>query len=300
MCNRGEVMLVDSKDTDKSGAGDTSSQSNQADKLEGLISDIDLSDVPEERREEVKKYLAEKVKLYDVGFKAKTEEFAKDKKEFETQKQSLRDLALLRDEIEGNPDLKTKVTKLINDFRAGILDSDDSKTGKAKKTIDKLIDSSSDAETKEGLRQMRQIVQEETSGYGDLKENYTKLEQKLQQLEQATMSGQAERVTVKIELLEERFSKEVVGKYKEEIRAAALKFPGQDIGKLFYHYANENDIKSALLHEVENEKQLEDKRKADGSGAGGESVNKSYELKKDKHGRTDIKNLIGQIMNKAP
>lgn len=302
-CIRGEVALADSKDTDKPGAGDTSSQDQQADKLEGLISDIDLSDVPEERRGEVKKYLAEKVKLYDAGFRAKTEEFSKEKKDFETQKQSLRDLALLRDEIEGNPGLKTKVTKLINDFRAGVLDSDDSKDNKVK-TLDKLIDSADDGteeglRTKEGLRQMRQIVQEETSGYGDLKENYTKLEQKLQQLEQATMSGQAERVTVKIELLEERFSKEVVGKYKEEIRAAALKFPGQDIGKLFYHYANENDIKSALLHEAENEKQLEDKRKEDGSGPGGESVNKSYEVKKDKHGRTDIKNLIGQMLNKA-
>lgn len=299
-CNRGEVSLADSKVTDKPGAGDTSSQDqkDQADKLEGLISDIDLSDVPEERRGEVKKYLAQKVKLYDAGFRAKTEEFSKDKKEFETQKQSLREITLLKDEIEGNPALKTKVTKVINDFRAGIVSDDTSKTDKATKTLDRLIDQSADAETKEGLRQMRQIVQEETSGYGDLKENYKKLEDKLQILETATMSGQTERVEVKLGLLEDKFGKEIVDKYKADIKTAAIKFPGQDINKLFYHYANEDDIKTALLHEVENTKKLEDKRKEDGSGSGGEGVPKSYELKKDKHGRTDIKNLVGQIFNK--
>ena len=296
-CNRGEVVLSDSKDTNKSGAKETSGQSSEAEKLEGLISDIDLSDVPEERREEVKKYLAQKVKLYDTGFRAKTEEFANDKKDFETQKQSLRELSLLRDEIEGNPALKTKVNKLINDFRAGNLDSDDSKIDKIK-TLDRLIDTASDAETKEGLRQMRQIVQEETSGYSGLQDSYKELEEKFLRLEQATMSGQAERVEVKIGLLTEKFGKEIVDKYKEDIKTAALKFPGQDINKLFYHYADENDIETALLHQAEGKKQLEEKRKAEGSGAGGEGTHQSYELKKDKHGRTDIKNLVGQIMNK--
>jgi len=296
-CNRGEIATGDPANANKSGAGDASGQGSQADKLEGLISDIDLSDVPEERREEVKKYLVQKVKLYDTGFRAKTEEFSKDKREIETQKQSLRELTLLRDEIEGNPGLKTRVTKLINDFRAGNLDSDVSKTNKIK-TLDKLIDQSSDAETKEGLRQMRQIVQEETASYGDLKDNYKELEQKFQRLEQATMSGQAERVEVKMGLLTDKYWKEIVDKYRTDIKAAALKFPGQDINKLFYHYANEDDIKSALLHEAENTKQLEHRRKEEGSGAGGEGVPKSYDLKKDKHGRTDVKNLIGQIMNK--
>ena len=296
--NRGQVDVLDSVKSKESGAKDTSSQSIQADKLEGLISDVDLSDVPVERRAEVKKYLLEKVKLYDAGFRAKTEEFSKEKKELESQKQTLRDLTVLKDEIEGNPALKTRITKVINDFRAGNFDADDSKTKVSMKTLDRLIDEAGDSETREGLRRMRQIVQEETSTFTDLKDKYSKLEEKFQQLEQATVSGQAERVEAKIAGLEERFGKEVIGKYKSDIRAASLKFPGQDVVKLFYHYAKEDDIKSALLHESEQEKQREHKRKEQGSSAGGFDVKTPIEISKDKHGRTNIKDLVGKIRNK--
>src|SRR3990167_10644943 len=293
-CERGEVETDPTK-TGKPGAEGSSGQGSEADKLEGLISDIDLSDVPQERREEVKKYLAQKVKLYDAGFRAKTEEFSKEKKEMESRKQSLRELETLRDEIRGNPQLEKKITKMINDFRAGNLEADDPKTKQSIKTLDKLIDQTSDAETKEGLRQMRQIVQEETSDYGVLKDKYSKLEQKLNSLEQLTISGQTERVEVKLELLDKRFGKELVSKYKNDIRAAALKFPDQDIGKLFYHYANEDDIKSALLNEAKEKEKLEHKRKEQGSSAGIFDKKTPVEAKKDKHGRTNIKDLVGQI-----
>jgi hypothetical protein len=297
-CNRGEVATGDPVTTGKSEA-DASAQASQAEKVEGLISDIDLSDVSENIRADVKKHLAEKVKLYDAGFRGKTEEFSKEKKDFESQKNSLKELTVLRDEIQGNPALEKKITKVINDFRAGNFDTDDKKTDKATKTLDRLINEASDAETKEGLRQMRQIVQEETASYGGLKDSYEQLSKDFAALKTATLSGQAERVEVKLGLLEERFGKETVGKYREEIRAAALKFPGQDIGKLFYHYAGENEIKTALLHEAKTEKELEEKRKADGSSAGFPDVKTPIEPKKDKHGRTDIKNLIGQIVQRS-
>jgi hypothetical protein len=298
-CNRGEVGTVDPAKTDEPGAKkDDSSQGGQADKLEGLISDIDLSDVPENIREDVKKHLAEKVKNYDSGFRAKTEEFSKDKKEFESKKESVRDLMKLRDEIDGNPKLKDKITKTINNFRAGNFDEDNSSTSKGKKMLDKLIDDASDAETKQGLMQMRQIVQEETSTYGELKDNYKALEEKFQKLEQATVSGHTERVEAKISVLEDRFGKDIVDKYRGDIRDTALKFPTQDTVKLFYHLASEDDIKSALLNEAKTEKQREEQRKEQGSGAGLIDSKTPIEPKKDKLGRTNIKDLVGQIRNK--
>lgn len=297
-CERGEVSIADTVKAGKPAAKDSSGQSSGAEKLEGLISDIDLSDVPQERREEVKKYLVQKVKLYDAGFRAKTEEFSKEKKEIESKKQSLRELENLRDEIKGNPDLERKINKMINDFRAGNFEADDLKTKKSIKTLDKLIDQTSDAETKEGLRQMRQIVQEETSDYGDLKEKYSNLEKKFSSLEQLTLSGQTERVDVKLGLLDKRFGKELVDKYRSDIKAAAVKFPTSDIVKLFYHYANEDDIKSALLNEAKEKEKQEQFRKEQGSSAGIFDRKTPVEAKKDKHGRTNIKDLIGQITSK--
>ena len=283
---------------DKKSAASDKSQSQQDEKFAGLIADIDLSDVPEQYRNEVRKKLGEKVKQYDTGFRSKTEDLAREREQVQSQKVALRDLTVLRDEISSNPALEKKITKVINDFRAGNFNPDDSKTKEASKLLDKLIDNASDAETKEQLRQMRQIVKDEIPDTSSMKEELQSMRKELESLKNATLTGQAERVTQKIGQLEERFGKDIIGKYKEQIKESALKFPGVEISKLFYSYADENDVKSALLYEAKHEKEIEQKRKEEGSSTGGNGYRTPVTLKKDRHGRTDIKDLVGQLVSR--
>lgn len=286
-------------DDTKSAAKETSGQS-QAQKLEGLLADIDLSDVPAEHLDAVKKHLTDKVKLYDAGFRAKTEDFSRERKEFEVQKKQISELTSLRDEIQGNPKLEAEITKVINQARSGTLGQSQTQVNKDMKKIDQLIASAPDSETRETLRQLKEVV-EESSNNSDLQKKITDLEEKYALLANATRSGQAERVETAIRDLQEEYGKEFVDKYSSDIRQTALKLNSsvKDIRKLLKHFADDDELEAVILDKAKRKKEQEDKRKTEGSsGSGNDGVVTPLAPRIDKHGRTDVKDLVKQILAK--
>ena len=291
---RGEVATVTAGSIDKSGGKQTGGQTQQAEKLTGLLADIDLSDVPVEQRDSVKKYVEQKVKQYDTGYRSKTEDVARERKELEQKKVALRELELLRDEIEGNPVLKSKVTKVINDVRAGRVTDDSA----GKKILDNLIANASDADTRESLKQMREIIKDEAHSDDSTKQEIKALKEELAQLRSMTSTSHAEKVDIELSKLSERFGDDLVGKYKDEVRALALKYPSQKVEKLFKITVDDDDLRSAYVKEEQTKKQREQRIKENGSSVELSTVQTPIELKKDKFGRTDIRDLVGKIAAK--
>lgn len=288
-CNRGEVTVGDPANAGQSGANDASNQGQQADKLDGLIADVDLSDVPEDIREDVKKHLSQKVKLYDQGYRAKTEDFSKERKQFETQKKELSELVTLRDEIQGDPALEKEVTNLINRKRAGLSLSASAADKKDQmKTLDSLMSNAADAETKESLRQLKAIIKEETSPYGEYQNEIQSLRDEIKSLKTATLSGQAERIDSKISGLRKEYGEEVVRDVENDLRKSALRYPSASIKKLFISLIDEDKLETVILEKAKIKKQQEEKIKLQGSSPGGQGVKTPVEVKKDKFGRVDI------------
>jgi hypothetical protein len=288
-CNRGEVTSGDPAAAGQSGAKDASIQGQQGDKIDGLISDVDLSDVPENVREDVKKYLGQKVKLYDQGYRAKTEDFSKERKQFEVQKKELAELVTLRDEIQGDPALEKEVTNLINRKRAGLSFNTSSSDKKDKiNHLDGLISEAPDAETKESLRQLKAIIKEETSTYGEYQNEIQAMREEIKTLKSATLSGQAERIDTKIQSLCKEFGDEVVKDVEMDLRKSALRYPNASVKKLFISLIDEDKLETVILEKAKRKQQQEDKIKTQGSSPGGQGVKTPVEVKKDKFGRVNI------------
>lgn len=274
------------------------SQAQQAEKLEGLIEDIDLSDVPVEQRDTVKKYLFQKVKQYDAGFRSKTEDVSKEKKELEQKRHEVNDLLKLREEIQGNPELEKQITKMINNARAGVPIVENKETTQALKKLDKYIENAPDAETRESLQTMREIIKDEISGVGIKDDEIKALKEEIKSIRNATQMSQAERIDSKLSKLKDRFGKDIVNKYENDIRTAALKYPGQDIDKLFRYVASDDDLRNAYIKEAEKNKKREQELKEEGTSPRSSGIRTPIKVEKDKFGRTNIRDLVSKVLNK--
>lgn len=272
-------------------------------KLEGLLADIDLSDVPEEHREVIKNKLAEKVKFYDAGFRSKSEMLANDKKELESQKRQVENLVQLRDEIQGNPTLEKEITRVINQARAGSLNLSQSSTDKQIKKIDKLLESAPDADTRETLRQLKDIIEESIPGEDSINKIVEKAlapyKDVISNIQKSNQIGQAERVDSVLDKMSDSFGKELVTKHREKIKETALKLNSseRDIKRLLYHFAEDDEIEDAVLNRAKQKKEMEEKRKMEGTSIGSFRSSAPIETKKDKHGRTDIGDLMKRILS---
>lgn len=295
--NKGQVSLTpdDVKDPSGSQAG---SQAGQATKLTGILSDIDLSDVPENIRGEVAKRLEEKVKRYDSGFQSKMADLSKERRELEEQRYKMRDLMRLQEEVSGNPDLEGEITNLINQARAGNLKKKDVNSS-TDKMLDKLISSADNAETREQLQLLRNVVKEEVKDLVELKDQYKGILDKMKSLESVTHMTQMERADAKIKSLTDRFGKEVIEKYKDDLKKLAVQYPNMSTEKLFYFTATDEELSSALVAEQKRKLEQEEKRKLDGSFGTTSGIKRPIELVKDKHGRTNFRDLATKLFQKA-
>jgi len=253
----------------------------------------DIKDLPEETQKIIKEKLTQKVKLYDAGFRTRTEDVATQKKELESRATSLRELETLQKEIQGNPDMEKAVTKTINDFRAGRTDN---KVDKNLKKLDQLIDKAADADQREQLKTMREIIREETSG-GNSSEKIKSLEDKIVQLEKMNLAGLSGAIQGSMKDLEDRFGDEIVTKYKPQIETMLKKYPSylQTPSKVLFSLAEDSEIFEA--HEKIKAKQIqaENQRKEAGTFPGGDSKPSKVEIPRLKGGRVDTAKYIENL-----
>ena len=277
----------------KSGANDKSSQSNQG-KLDALIADLDFSDVPESIRNEVIAKVTGKVKLYDAGYRAKTETLAEERKRIDADKAAVKALLDIQREMKDKPEMEKAVIKVINDFRSGKTSSSEVNLDKNIKRLDKLIDNATDPDTREQLREMRQIVIEETDAPA-LKGKVAELEEQIKRIQSSQISNHAEKVDAEIDSLEKEFGKELVSKYREDIKSSALKFPNQRVKKLLYHFADDSEIEDAFVKSAAGKKQRELETKKNASMSDGRSISSKVDVPKDTRGRVNWRGLIDNM-----
>lgn len=270
-------------------------------KLEGLIEDIDFSDVDEHIRNDVIAKVTEKVKHYDSGFRSKTEDLSKERKSLEIQQQELKDLIRLRDEIQNDPDLEEAVTKVINDHRAGIK-STKKEIDKNLKLLDQILESTDDSSQKEQLRQMREIIKQE-SGSPELLEELKKMKDELASLKTATSASISGRFETEFGKLEDKFG-DLARKFKEDIRTMAYKYPeylaNGKFSRLLYHFADDSEIETALLDHAKKKEKGEIKRKEEGTYPSGEEITVSkVTVPRDRLGRVNWRGLFQEMKDKG-
>ena len=276
-----------------SGKEADSTQNQQAGKVEGLIEDIDLSDVPADQLELFKAKLAEKVKNYDKGFRTKTEALSEREKTLKADEDSLLELKAMQKLANDNPKLGNAFNKIVADFKTGKLDTE-AKVSKAEKKLDRMIDQADDASQKESLRDIREIIKDETP-IQPLQEEVRALKEEMAMLRKTSNIGITSKIEDGITGLKDRFGKEMIDKHASNITAMCTKYPEQSVYSVFKHLCSDDDFTTALLSERDKKSKSELKRKKDGSEPGGPTSVNKIEAVRGKGGRIDWRSHLQKL-----
>ena len=231
----------------------------------------------------------------------KTQALAEKEKTIKAQEEATKALKVVIDEMEANPQLKETLNKVYSDFKSGKLSkSDDKKTDTLNK-LDKIIENTSDAEERERLRDMRDIIRDE-SGVGKialLETEIKALKDDLSILRGAALTGVADKIERELSALEEKFGKDLTDKYKEEIRKTAAKYPQNSILRIFKHLCPDDEFERAVLDSAKRKEQAELERKRKGSLPNDTTFTPKTEIKKDAYGRVSIVSLVQRVRVKV-
>ena len=231
-----------------------------------------------------------------------TEALKKREETIKVEETKVAGLKAIVDEMETDPKLKETLNKVYSDYKSGKISKSDEIKDRNLKKLDKLLEDTSDPAQREQLRDIREIIKEETptKDMESLKETVSKLEQKLSIIENAALIGQTDRVESQLVKLEERFGKELVDKYKKDIMATAIKYPHQSVTKLLYHFADDSEVETALLNQAKKKEKEDLERKKKGASPSGAepSFTAKTELKKDKAGRVTFESFKDRVLER--
>ena len=286
-CNRGEVTTTP-EGTPTPPASNTTEPEKFSIKVNGEEKQLTKEEIVE---------LAQKGQDYTN----KTMALSEDRKSVKERESQLDNLVKLNEEIEANPQLKEGITKMIDDVRAG-KPLTQKKVEKNLKTIDKYLDAAKTAEEREQLTDLQNIVAEAVSSSntsGVTKEEFDAMKAEVEAFKKSASVGLSGQIEGEIKKLEDKYGKELVEKYGKDIRASARQYPSyienNRFSKILFAVASDNEIEDALLKSAQQRKELEKKRKEDGTFPGGPSTPSKVDIPRDKAGRVDkdqfIKNL---------
>jgi len=209
-------------------------------------------------------------------------------------------LKAIVDEMDSDPKLKETLNKVYSDFKSGKIAKSDTTKDSSLKLLDKRIDEASDPATREQLKEIREIIKQETPDTKGLEDKISKLENELSLIKNAAIIGQTDRVESQLQKLEEKFGVDLVSKYKKDIVATALKYPNQSVNKLLYHFADDSEIETALLKQAKTKEKEELDRKKRGSSSGtDDSFVAKTPLEKDKRtGRTTFESIKQRVLER--
>ena len=209
-------------------------------------------------------------------------------------------LKAIVDEMETDPKLKETLNKVYSDYKSGKISKSDEVKDKNLKLLDKRIEQASDPETREQLREIRDIIKQESPDTKSLEDKISKLENELSTIREAALLGQSDRTEIQIGKLKEDYGDELVDKHKEEIKALALKFPRQSVENLLLHLADKSQVRTALLTQAKKKEKEELDRKKRGSTPGGQetSFTAKTELQRDKAGKVTFGSLKQRILER--
>ena len=231
----------------------------------------------------------------------KTQELAEKEKSLNAETARVAGLKAIVDEMEVDPKLKEALNKVYTDFKSGKVAKPENKDSNLKK-LDRLLSETTDPAQREQLRDIREIIQQEApvGEVSSLKEEIRSLRDEITSFRNTNIIAQTERVETQIQKLEEKFGAELVGKYRKDIVATAIKYPNQAVNKLLYHYADDSEIETALLKQAKTKEKEELDRKKRGSASGtGDSFVAKTPLEKDKRtGRVTFASIKDRVLER--
>lgn len=225
-----------------------------------------------------------------VDYTKKMQTLAEEKKTLKAQEERVASVKAIVDEMERDPGLSKALNKVYSDHKSGRISKSEAQDRNLK-LLDRKIEDADDSTARESLKEIRQIISEETNA-GSLFEKIDALEKEVNFLKSNAALSQTDRVENQLGEMRSRFGKDIIEKYEADIKAASLKYPGQDIEKLFYHYASKDDLRTALLNEHKKKEKDEIDKKKNGSTPGGSSVHTPVDVPRDKGGRVNWSGFI--------
>ena len=228
-----------------------------------------------------------------VDYTKKMQVLAEEKKTLKAQEERVASVKAIVDEMEKDPGLSKALNKVYSDHKSGRISKSEAQDRNLK-LLDKRIEEAEEAGdlvSLKSLKEIDQIIKEETN-IGAILEKFDSLEKEVNFLKNTAALGQTDRVENQLGEMRSRFGKDMIEKYEADIKAASLKYPGQDIEKLFYHYASKDDLRTALLNEHKKKEKDEIDKKKNGSAPGGSSVHTPVDVPRDKGGRVNWSGFI--------
>lgn len=266
----GETVKTNPSETPKDKSGETQSGGTP-----DYVAGVDISDIPEQDRVRLRAKLEEKARLIEKGYQPKFQEVATLKKA----KDWLQSQGIPAEEVE------QIIQKHIDQKKNPLAITNEKKD--AVKTLDTLIENAP-YEQKETLKQMRQIILEET--------NASKLEKKIDELERKVLYFQGKdlqlgKQVVEADLvtLESKFGKDVIAKYRDNVISEWEKYPNSKAKDILKYVVPDEEYEQALLSKKSN---VENKLNAISSqGAGVTSSTATIDVRK-----TSWKDLLTTVV----
>ena len=243
---------------------------------------------------------AELIELAQKGkdYTKKTQSIADREKTLKEEEARVAGMKAIVDEMDTDPKLKETLNKVYSDYKSGKISKPDL-MDKNLKLIDKRIAEATDPAVKQDLMEIKEIITEKAEEIAEriANDKIAKIQDELTSLRNATNIGNSERIEVQLSKLEEKFGAELIGKYKNDIKAMSLKYPNQSVQKLLYHFADDSEIETAIIgNSKKKDKEELDRKKRNASPMGGEgSFVAKTNLEKDKQGRVTFNSIAQRV-----
>ena len=292
---------IDDPNTGGGASGGSGGQGNSGDnplEIDPALSDVKLealSKLSEEDRKVVLDAITVKVKnLQAIGTK-KAEELAIKLQEYEGK---IADAKIVEN-IRANPDLSKAIEKTIDDFKTGKLNAKSNTSDVFQTWIDKAATS----EERENLISLREKIE---SGDKSSSEQIKALKEEMAILKASTQSIHSDRAVRGVDLLENKFGKELTDKYKTKLITSATRYrqrEGESFGdfmeSLFLNVATPEDRRVAFRKENELKEKRETQRRREGLEPGGAGeTGTDVEVPRDKGGKVNVGKFASSLVSK--
>ena len=138
-----------------------------------------------------------------------------------------------------------EIKEVADSLKAASAKPSGQSTGQKLRTLDAQIEATTDPAAREGLRQLKDAIREESEDR--LKELEARWEKKFQDADNASRSVARIGLGKEIKSLEEVYGEELIEKYKGDIESQSLKFPGAYSPDRWLHtLAEPDELRQAL------------------------------------------------------
>lgn len=270
-----DTSKANSKETSEELSGKAGEETRSGETTPEYVSGIDISDVPEEVKPQIRDLLSKKAGLLEKGYQGKYQKVAQLDKVLEDLK---------------NKDISfDEAQKAIDDLAYKKRNPQVSDKKEAKKVLDNMIDGAPTLEQKEALKNLRTMINEETN-VTELREELKAVKQLLNGMVQTNLGSREIELNQELDKLSGVYGKNLVDKYRDAVVNAGLKYKDTAKGILF-KLVPADELEETILSK---KKITEDKIKS--STSQGRGVTSSIENIDTK--KASLKDVLKSAMGK--